>query len=388
LSELPLRTPLFEEHLALGARMTEYAGWALPLQYSGIKDEHIAVRSSAGIFDVGHMAQLRVFGLGAQARLQSFFTNDLSRLDTIGEAQYTLICDDDGGIIEDLIVYRTGDFEYLLIVNAGNRHLVFDWMNEHLSVESQLPLPADHPADLSSMDPNFIEVVDESDRTSMIALQGPASLGIIRQLLPVETEIPKRFTVIQTRVDTIPVLLARTGYTGEDGFEILCHVSHAVSLWRVLLSFPEITPCGIGARDTLRLEMGYHLYGNELDRGVDPLSAGLMRFVALEKGEFIGRSSIEHMRQNGTPSLLAGLRVTGVIPRRGMAIMHEGAEVGRVASGTYSPTLATGIATAYLPSGLAAVGTKLDLVARSRSFQVEVVQMPFVKSTSLTPQKT
>lgn len=387
MSELPLKTPLFEEHLALGARMTEYAGWALPLQYSGIKDEHLAVRHSAGIFDVGHMAQLRVFGAAAGACLQNIFTNDLLRLSTPGEAQYTLICDDDGGIIEDLIVYRTGDFEYLLIVNAANRHLVFDWINEHIPAESQLPLSGDHPVD-SGSDPIFIEVADESDRASMIALQGPASLGIIRQLLPGDTGIPNRFTVIQTKLDTIPVLLARTGYTGEDGFEILCHASHAAPLWRALLSFPEITPCGIGARDTLRLEMGYHLYGNELDRGVDPVSAGLMRFVALEKGDFIGRSSIERIRQNRPPSLLAGLRVTGVIPRRGMAIMHEGAEVGKVASGTYSPTLSTGIATAYLPSGLAAVGTRLDLVARNRNFQVEVVQMPFVRSTSLTPQKT
>jgi len=373
----------------LGAQMTEYAGWMLPLQYSGIKEEHIAVRSSAGIFDVGHMAQMRVFGIQAEDYLQTILTNDLSKLTSVGDAQYTLICDDDGGIIEDLIVYRTGDFEYLLIVNAANRHLVLDWMNERLLERSQSPHEkTDKSLGPRFPDPNLIEVVDESDRTSMIALQGPASVSIVSQLLPDDTGIPRRFTMTQTRLDATPVLLARTGYTGEDGFEILCHGSHAVSLWRGLLSFPEITPCGLGARDTLRLEMGYHLYGQELDRGIDPVSAGLMRFVGLHKREFIGKSAIERIRQNGPTALLAGLKAEGVVPRRGMAIMHEGAEVGKVASGTYSPTLSAGIATAYLPAGLAGIGTRLDLVARNRIVSVEVTQMPFVKNTSLTLRRT
>lgn len=363
MSELK-RTPLYDEHLALGARMVPFAGWEMPVQYAGIVEEHLAVRQRVGVFDVCHMSEFRLFGFEAKDALQKIVTNDLSKIDELGHALYTVMCDEDGGIIDDLIVYHTGDLEYLIIANAANHDADWDWITAHM--------------------PDTVEAVDESDRTGLIAVQGPEALRVIGELAGPGFMAPERFTIAEARLDGIPVLLARTGYTGEDGVEVVCHAGNAVAVWRLLLSFPEVQPCGLGARDTLRLEMGYALYGSDMDRGVDPISAGLGWTVALGKGEFIGREAIARIKEAGPSKRLVGLVVDDGVPRHGYPVLHGEAEVGKVASGTFSPSLKQGIATAYVPAELAAPGTELGVAMRRKVSRAVVVKPPFVTGTSLS----
>lgn len=381
MGHLLAKTPLYEEHLALGARMVPFAGYEMPVQYSGIREEHEAVRSSAGIFDVCHMTQFRVFGFGAFDYLQGLLTNDLARIGEVGAAQYTLMCDEDGGIIDDLIVYHTGDLEYLIIGNAANRETDLDWLRARCPQDVTL---SDQTEPEHRVDCGIVELADESDRTGLIALQGPRALEVIMELAGPGFEVPRRFHIGEARLDGTPVLIARTGYTGEDGVEILCHLSHVAGIWRALLSFAEVTPCGLGARDTLRLEMGYHLYGSDMDRGVDPISAGLGWVVPQKGTGFVGSEAIARIRSEGPAYRLCGLVVEGGIPRAGHPVLHEGGEVGKVASGTFSPTLRTGIATAYLPVSLAEPGTALEVVIRHKTAKARVERPPFVKSTSLS----
>ena len=364
MSETLKHTALYEEHIALGARMVPFAGWAMPVQYAGIIEEHRAVRRSAGIFDVGHMAEFRIFGFGAFDFLQRMFTNDLHKIAELGQAQYTLLLDDDGHIIDDLIVYHTGDLEYLVIANASNLEADFVWLQQHA--------------------PDDLELVDESDRTSLIAVQGPEALRVVAELAEPEWDAPARFHVGEATLDTIPALVARTGYTGEDGVEIITRASDAPALWRALLSFAEVTPVGLGARDTLRLEMGYPLYGNDMDRTNDPISAGLGWVVPKSKTGYTGAESVAAVREAGPAMKLVGLTVADGIPRHGFPVLHEGVEVGKVASGTFSPTLETGIATAYVPAALAEPGTELVVAIRKKTASATVVKPPFVSSTSLS----
>ena len=361
-------TPLHAEHVALGARMVDFAGWHMPVQYAGIIEEHVAVRSSAGIFDVSHMGEFRVSGSGAKAALQGIVTNDLDRIDAVGHALYTVMCAEDGGIIDDLIVYHTGDLEYLIVVNAANLETDWAWFTAHL------------PAD--------VEAADESGRTALIAVQGPRAIGIVSELAGDGWEAPGRFTIAEATLDGIPVLAARTGYTGEDGVELFCHTSQAPAVWRLLLSFPEITPCGLGARDTLRLEMGYPLYGSDMDRSVDPVSAGLGWVVPKEKAGFIGHAAIAAVRESGPVRKLVGLTVSDGVPRHGYPVLHGTSEVGNVASGTFSPTLGHGIATAYVPAALAAEGTALEIEIRRKVVPAVVTRPPFVKETSLSATRS
>ncbi len=380
MTEKPLRTPLYDEHLALGARMVSFAGFEMPLQYSGIVAEHNAVRSSAGVFDICHMSQFRVFGFGAREYLQGLLTNDLDEIGELGAAHYTLMCDEDGGIIDDLIVYHSGELEYLIIGNAANRLTDFEWMRSHCPEDVTLVQGTDREHRPES---HIVELVDESDRTGLIALQGPKALDVLGELAGPGLELPRRFHLTEAVLETIPVLVSRTGYTGEDGVEIVCHYSHAELLWRTLLSFAEVTPCGLGARDTLRLEMGYRLHGVDMDRGVDPVSAGLGWVVSGKKERFIGCDAIERIRVQEPERRLAGLVTEEGIPRPGYSVLRDGVEVGKVASGTFSPTLGKGIATVYLPVEIAEPGTMLEVTIRRRSVAALVEPPPFVKSTSL-----
>lgn len=358
------QTPLYDEHVSLGARMVPFAGFAMPVQYSGIIEEHRAVRTSVGIFDVSHMAEFRVFGFGAFDFLQSMLTNDLSKIADLGSAQYTLMLDDQGGIVDDLIVYHSGDLEYLIIANASNRRTDFEWLLSHA--------------------PEDIELVDESDRTALIAVQGPGAMSVISELAGSNWVPPQRFTIAEALLDQVPALVARTGYTGEDGVEILCRAADAPAVWRILLSFPQVTPAGLGARDTLRLEMGYHLYGNDMDRSVDPISAGLGWVVPQSKTDYIGHDAVSAIRTAGPARRLVHLRVDGGIPRPGFPVLHEGVEVGKVASGTYSPTLESGIATAYVPASIALQGAALEVSIRKKTATATIVKAPFVHETSLS----
>lgn len=358
MSEGLLRTPLYDEHLALGARMVDFAGFEMPVQYAGIMEEHLATRNAVGIFDVSHMAQFRVCGEGAKEYLQSMLTNDLDKIDEVGAAQYTLLLDEDGGIIDDLIVYHTG-FEYLVIANASNRHADFEW--------------------LASRAPEGLELCDESDRTALIAVQGPKALEVMGELWGPEFNVPERFNITSaTLMGSVPVLVARTGYTGEDGVELVLRNEDAVAVWRALLSFPEVTPVGLGARDTLRLEMGYHLYGNDMDRTRGPIEARLGWVCPKSKTDYVGEARVADGRANGTDELLCHLVVEDAIPRHGYDVSSGGEVVGVVGSGSHSPSLGKGLATAYLPASLAAVGTIVQIHIRKRTVDATVVRPPFL----------
>jgi aminomethyltransferase len=357
------KTPLHDEHVALGARMEPFAGFEMPVEYVGVIEEHKAVREAAGVFDRCHLAEFRVFGFGAFEFLQGLLTNDLSLISELGTAQYTLLCDEDGGIIDVLTVYHSGDIEYLIVANTANRQADWDW--------------------LSARCPEDVELADESERTGLIALQGPRALKIVEELAEGGVEIPERFSISEAVLGSIPVLLSRTGYTGEDGVEILCFADHAPPLWRAILSFSEVMPCGLGACDTLRLEMGYVLHGSDIDRGVDPISAGLGGVVSVEKTGFIGAEAIARIRTQGPKRKLVGLGVDEGIPRPGYPVLHGGEAVGKVASGTYSPTLESGIATAYVPADLATPGQELEVEIRSNIARATVTKVPFVGTTSL-----
>lgn len=354
------RTPLYEEHLALGARMVDFAGYDMPVQYEGIINEHQDTRSSVGIFDVSHMGAFRISGEGAYLFLQKMLTNDLDKIDECGAAQYTLLLNDEGGILDDLIVYNTG-CEYLIIANASNKDKDFNWLVAHK--------------------PDDVVLEDESERTGLIAVQGPKALEIISELAGPDFVAPARFHLGSAKLDgKINCLIARTGYTGEDGVEIIAHAEDTAAIWRLLLSFPEVSPVGLGARDTLRLEMGYHLYGNDMDESRNPIEAGLGWVVPKTKEGFVGAEAVAKAREEGAKVKLVYLKLEKGIPRHGQPVLYEGEEVGTIASGTHSPSLKQGIATAYVPTELSKLGTILQIQVRKNEFDAEVVKPPFYQA--------
>ena len=334
------RTPLYERHAALGARLVPFAGWEMPVQYAGISEEHRAVRSRAGVFDVSHMGELRLVGDGARDYLQARLSNDLDRIGA-GQAQYTLLTNQRGGIVDDLIAYRRGDDDYLLVVNAAN-------------------VDADHAA--------LAETEDVSDSWAYLAVQGPEAL----ERLGVEIE-PFTF---REGVDVLGVhcLVAGTGYTGERGCELGCAPEDAVALWDAILA-QGIEPCGLGARDTLRLEVCYPLHGNDISPERTPIEAGLGWACALDK-EFTGSDVLRRLRDEGPAErLVAFVMADAGIPRAGMAI----AEGGKVTSGTQSPVLDVGIGLGYVPSALAEPGTEITIDLRGRPRRARIVRKPFYK---------
>ena len=334
------RTPLYERHAALGARLVPFAGWEMPVQYAGISEEHRAVRSRAGVFDVSHMGELRLAGDGAREYLQARLSNDLDRVGA-GQAQYTLLTNQRGGIVDDLIAYRRGDDDYLLVVNAAN-------------------VDADRAA--------LAETEDVSDSWAYLAVQGPEAL----ERLGVEIE-PFAF---REGVDVLGVrcLVAGTGYTGERGCELGCAPEDAVALWDAILA-QGIEPCGLGARDTLRLEVCYPLHGNDISPERTPIEAGLGWACALDK-EFTGSDVLRRLRDEGPAErLVAFVMVDAGIPRAGMTI----AEGGEVTSGTQSPMLDVGIGLGYVPSALAEPGTEITIDLRGRPRRARIVRKPFYK---------
>jgi aminomethyltransferase len=345
------RTPLYERHVALGARMVPFAGWEMPVQYEGVIPEHLAVRRNRGVFDVSHMGQIHVEGPKQTELLQSLLSNDLSRL-ADGEAQYTLLTNDSGGIVDDLIAYRLGPFHTLLVVNAGNRAAAYGWLKEREIQGS--------------------EVRDASAEYALIAIQGPTAIAALG--LP---EAPA-FTHTMGEVLGVEVMVCRTGYTGEAGVELMCASEDAIELWDAVVA-NGTTPCGLGARDTLRLEVCYPLHGNDITGATDPISAGLGWACDLEK-EFSGVAELRRIKEHG-PSrrLVAFLMDEKAIPRQGMVI--EGG--GEVTSGTHSPMLDIGIGMGYVPSGSATPGTELVIDVRGKPRRAHVVKKPiYVKEAS------
>src|SRR5579864_6754637 len=342
-----LRTPLHDRHVELGARMVPFAGWEMPVQYEGVIQEHRAVRTDAGAFDVSHMGEIEVEGPQATALLQSVLANDLDRI-VPGEAQYTLLTNESGGIIDDLIAYRLGECRYLLVVNASNRNADFRWIKEREIRGS--------------------EVTDVSDEYALLAVQGPHAIEKLG------LAAAKAFTFAEEKIDGVETMVNRTGYTGEDGCEILCMAEDAVALWDAILS-RAIVPCGLGARDTLRLEVCFPLHGNDIGPDTDPISAGLGWTCALDK-EFTGVDVLRRVKEEGPArKLVAFVMEEKAIPRHGMAI--EGG--GDVTSGSHSPMLDIGIGMGYVPAAQAAPDTELTIDVRGKPRKARVVKKPIYK---------
>ena len=341
------RTPLHAAHLALGARMVLFAGWEMPVQYEGVIPEHRAVREDCGAFDVSHMGELEVEGPRAKELLQGLLSNDLDRIGP-GQAQYTLLTNERGGIVDDLIVYRLGEHRFFLIVNAANTATDYAWLEEHEITGS--------------------DVRDVSDEYGLIAVQGPRSIE--RLGLP---EAPA-FTFAETELAGVPVMVNRTGYTGELGVELLVMAGDAVTLWEHVLECGA-APCGLGARDTLRLEVCYPLHGSDIDGDTDAISAGLGWTCALEK-EFTGVDTLRAVKAEGPRERLAAFVMDdSAIPRAGMDIV----EGGRVTSGTHSPMLDRGIGLGYVPAPLASPGEKITVDVRGKERGASIVQKPIYK---------
>ena len=339
-----LRTPLYERHVALGARMVPFAGWEMPVQYEGVIQEHRAVRTDAGVFDVSHMGELEVEGPRAHELLQRLLSNDLDRIER-GQAQYTLLTNEHGGIVDDLIAYRLDEFRTMLVVNASNRDGDFRWLKER---------------EVSGSD-----VRDVSDEYALLAVQGPNAL----ERLGLPPAAP--FTFAEATIDGVQVMVNRTGYTGEDGCELLCMAEDAVELWDAVLA-RDVVPCGLGARDTLRLEVCYPLHGNDIGPDTDAISAGLGWTCALDK-EFTGVDVLRRVRNEGpAQKLVAFVMEERAIPRQGMPI--EGG--GVVTSGSHSPMLDVGIGMGYVPAAQAAPGTGLTVDVRGKPRAGRIVRKP------------
>src|SRR5213596_2736463 len=350
------RTPLFDAHRALGARLVEFAGWEMPLCYRGAAEEHRAVRERCGLFDVSHMGEIELRGPAAAAVCQELTVNDIRRL-RIGDGQYTVLCNERGGVLDDLIVFRLGPERYLLIVNAANAAADYAWIFDRAGQRAV--------------------VIDRSAELALLALQGPEAELALRTLTALDLTGLRPFAALEGGVAGVRTLVSRTGYTGEDGFELLVAASDAPQLWEAVLEATrrrDGLPAGLGARDTLRLEAGLPLSGTDMDETTTPLEAGLAWVVKLDKGDFVGRTALAAQAASGVTRRLVGLELDEPgIPRHGYAVWHDGTEVGRVTSGTKSPTLGTCIGLAYVATMSAASGTPLTVDIRGRRVPAVVV---------------
>ncbi len=342
----------------------EFAGWLMPIQYAGILDEHRAVRAAAGLFDLSHMGELVIEGPGAGAALASALVTDPPAL-AVGRAQYSMICAPDGGIMDDLIVYRLAEDRFMVVANASNALVVSDALAQRLE--------------------GFAAVLDDrSLATGLVAIQGPRSIAILQPLASIDLAAIRYYGIAEGEVAGIPVQIARTGYTGEDGFELFVDVERAGEIWDAVLAAGRehaLVPVGLGARDTLRLEAGMPLYGNELDLATNPFEAGLGRVVKLGKaGDFTGRAALEKVHADGVRRTLVGLVLRGRgIARHGYLVLDADGATGVVTSGTMSPTLGEAIAMAYVAPAHAEPGTMLDVEIRGARVAAEVVPLPFYK---------
>jgi len=358
-----VHSPLEEVHLGLGARLIEFGGWLMPVQYTSILEEHRAVRQRAGLFDLSHMGELFVEGAEAGAGLAGALVSNPPSL-VVGRAQYSMICAPDGGVIDDLIVYRLAEERFLVVANASNAQVVSDELAERLGGSKAV-------------------LDDRSLATSLVAIQGPASAGILGPHTDVDIGGLRYYGIAEGQVAGIPALIARTGYTGEDGFEVFVESSRAEALWHALADAGRevAIPCGLGARDTLRLEVGMPLYGNELDRSTNPYEAGLGRVVKHDKPTgFVGKAALERVYRDGPAKRLIGLVMRGRgIARHGHPVWAGDRRTGMVTSGTHSPTLGTPIAMAYVAPADAEPGTILAVEIRDARVEAEVVPLPFYR---------
>jgi aminomethyltransferase len=352
------RTPLYDWHTAHGGRIVEFGGWDMPVQYTTIIDEHNAVRTAAGLFDISHMGRLSFAGPDALDLIQHVYTNNAATMKD-GQARYGLVCNATGGIRDDVLVYRW-PYGWAMVVNASNREKIVGWLNEHKGGRN-------------------VQITDQTLDTCMVAVQGPKALEISRGLTDADAKKLAYYYATPTRYQGNNCVVSRTGYTGEDGIEIMIAKKVAVQLWEDLLK-RGAKPCGLGARDTLRLEAAMPLYGHELGEEIDPLQAGLGWAVKLDKGDFIGRDALLKRQQDKTLPVRVGLELEGKrIAREGADVTADGKAVGRVTSGTFSPTLNKALAMAYVVPSHAAPGTALAVDVRGKAEAAKVVPLPFYK---------
>ena len=354
------RTPLYETHVALGGKMVPFAGWEMPIQYPmGIVGEHRAVRGAAGLFDLSHMGEFLFSGPNAGSAIDRMVSSDIAGLE-VGQARYGLLTNEQGTIVDDVIVYRLAPTEYMMVVNAANIDKDAAHVKAHLAPD--------------------VRFADRSVETALIAIQGPKAAAILGRLTPAAGSLAG-FGVTSTDVAGAKATIARTGYTGEDGFEVFVPNADAARVWDALLaagSGDGLVPIGLGARDTLRLESRYSLYGNEIDETTDPIEAGLGWTCKLDK-EFVGRDRIAAAKEAGPKRRVVGLVVDGGVARHGHAVTQDGKPVGRVTSGTFGPTVGKNIALAYVPAALSKVGTTLAVRIRERDVPATVVRTPFYR---------
>lgn len=355
------RTPLYDTHVASGARMVPFGGWDMPVQYpDGIISETRSVRSSAGMFDVSHMGRIEFSGLGAVAFLDTILSANVAAL-KIGRSKYHMICNEQGGIIDDAIVYRLEDEKCLLVINAGNTDVDLEWIRSQLGDRTDVKL----------------EVL--TAYTGMIAVQGPEAVATLDRLSDGEASKVRRFRIGDVTVAGIPCQLARTGYTGEDGFEAMPPADRAAELWAALKD-AGINECGLGARDVLRLEAGLMLHGNDMTVDNNPIEAGLEWTLSLDKAGYVAGPALQEIKEKGTQRVISGLRTTERgIPRHGMSILKDGNQVGVMTSGTQSPTIDAGIGMGYVDRRFATPGTPVDIDVRGRIVAAEIVELPFYR---------
>jgi aminomethyltransferase len=356
-------TPLHDWHVVRGGKMVDFAGWRMPVQYSGLVDEHTAVRERAGLFDVSHMGEIRLRGADALAAVQHLTVNDASVIDD-GQAQYTAMVNEAGGIIDDLLVYRVSAEDYLLVVNAGTTSKDFEWITRYARGD--------------------VEVINESADWAQVALQGPVAESVLSRVLPDDLAAIRYYHFAMSEYGGQPAIISRTGYTGEDGFEIYLAPSLAAELADAIMTAGEpegVIPAGLGARDTLRLEAGMMLYGNDMDETRSPIEAKLGWIVKLDKGEFIGRAALAEQKSNGTAEKIVALKSVGRgIPRHGYPILDAaGDRVGEVTSGTFSPTLREGIGMGYVTSALASADNQIFVEMRGKGIEALTVKPPFYR---------
>ena len=372
------RTPLYDEHVRLGAKIVPFAGWLMPVQYTSIVEEHQAVRNNVGIFDISHMGQFVVERSDARAWLNTMLTNNIDKLD-IGTGQYTFLLNEGGGIIDDLIVYRIGDQRFLLVVNAARTDEDFAWLDGHLKWGPSLDRPSGGretaaPRKLTNRSANF----------GGVAIQGPRVAELFHALFGDNVDLPPRNHIVDLPFDGTNLSVARTGYTGEDGVEVFFRASDAIKFWNAALEKGErlgIKPCGLGARDTLRLEMCYPLNGSDLSPQRNPIEAGLGFFVDLAKSRFIGRDALLQTKESGPQEKLVSFRMKekGPPPRPHYAVFENGERIGEVTSGTLSPSLNWGVGMAYVSASRAKIGGQIEIEIRERKFPATIEKKPLYK---------
>ena len=357
------QTPLYKRHVELGAKMVDFAGYQMPIQYTGIIQEHNAVRHSAGLFDVSHMGEFIITGDEAEVFLDYVTINDVVSIQP-WQAQYSAMCYEDGGIIDDLLIYRYPD-HFMLVVNASNKEKDLDWFMAHKL--------------------DNVDILDISDQTGLIALQGPKSRSILQNIFDINLNEIDFYWFDVAKINGNSATIARTGYTGELGFEIYADHDNMVKIWDAIMKAggDAVEPTGLGCRDTLRMEMKYCLYGNDIDASTNPIEAGLGWITKLDKDNFIGKEALVDAKANITRKLVCIEMIDRGIPRKGYTIVNNGAVVGEVTSGTQSPSLNQGIGLAYVAKGFAKTGTKLKMKVRHKLLNCIVVKSPFYKEITV-----